>query len=215
MTLTTTNDRRTLTLGIGHFRIAGGRAASVRVRVSKPALAKLRHTSKVRVLVSAVARDDAGDQADAHRTTTLYLALDTTPPVMTIAAGMLTADRGFVTVTLGCPASQSACAGTVTLSGVNGRKPPVTFGSTTFLIGREETGVARVRLKTSALTTLGKATSIRVTITAIARDTAGRTGTARRAATLRLAPSRSRTADHTVRSSTLPTPYPPERSNFA
>jgi hypothetical protein len=191
VTLTTTKNRRTLALGTAHFRISGGSTATVRVGLSKPELAKLGHANPVRVLVSTAARDDAGHQGAAHRTTMLYLALDQTPPVMTIASGVLTANRGSVTVSLGCPASQSACSGTVTLSTVNGHKPPVLLGSTAFFVARDTTILARLRLARSALRTLAQTTSIRVTITVTANNRAGHTGTARRAATLRLLPGRS------------------------
>jgi hypothetical protein len=60
-------------LGRGHFHLAGGHAATVRLTLSGTSLRKLRGVSSARATIKVDARNRAGTRAKSQRTTTLRL----------------------------------------------------------------------------------------------------------------------------------------------
>ena len=60
-------------LGRGHFHVAGGRTATVRLTLSSTSLRKLGSGSSARVTIKVDARNRAGKRAKSQRTTTLRL----------------------------------------------------------------------------------------------------------------------------------------------
>ena len=106
-------------------------------------------------------------------------------PSVGIAGGALTDRRGTVVVRLTCRRGRSYCAGTVTLVRKRGRHT-IIFGSGHFRIGTRRSKVVVIKLSAKALGTVGRSRAVGTVIQVSARDLAGRTGTSRRGATLRL-----------------------------
>ena len=60
-------------LGRGHFHVAGGHAATVRLTLSDTSLRKLGNVSSASVTIKVKAHNGVGKRAESHRTTTLRL----------------------------------------------------------------------------------------------------------------------------------------------
>jgi hypothetical protein len=108
------------------------------------------------------------------------------PRVTILGRARLTVVRGAVRVTLACPATQSYCAGRLTLRTARRlprgrRKPaPLALGARTFRLAGAHRRTLVVKLFARALRRLRPRLRIAVVVTAAAHDRAGRRATVRR-----------------------------------
>ncbi len=112
-------------------------------------------------------------------------------PVVGTGSGPLSLSGGRVTVRLSCPAAQSGCSGTLTLT-LTGSRPASTLASAHFDIPGGTSRSVVLRLSAAALRRVGNAASTRVQLTARAVNPAGVSGVSSRATTLRQALDRVR-----------------------
>lgn len=104
-------------------------------------------------------------------------------PNVGIGAGALTDRRGVAVLSLTCPHGESYCEGTVVLATARGRR---VLGRRLFLIRGGHRAAVPLKLSRGALAQLEHARSVRVVITASARDRAGRRASTHRNTTLRV-----------------------------
>jgi hypothetical protein len=112
------------------------------------------------------------------------------PRVKILGGARLRVVRGAVSITVACPASQSACAGRLTLRTVDrmssGRRKATTLalGAKTFTLTGGHRRTLRVTLASRALRQLRRHPRVAVVVTVAARDRAGRRATTQRRLTV-------------------------------
>jgi hypothetical protein len=192
VTITTVVGRTTETLAQSSFKLNGGTSSSLKLTLSTAVLKLLGRATSTRVTITATAVDAAGRGGTSSRSTTLYLTVDRIAPRVVIRAVRTHLSRGAVAISLGCPHSQSYCAGRLVLRTPASKRRPLTLGAHHFHIAGGHTATLMVALYHRALAVMrvshafGAHNSIRARIYVTAHDRAGRVAARRCVKTIRL-----------------------------